>query len=427
MLENFSRRKLIIIGLVILAVGILSWIFYLAMKPTTGDVNLPIGNNDVSDGRLPNNTGGRDNINNTPINFPPDGDQNLPGDEGGVNQPIDELNLEPSLIAIGGETSAPALTPSVAQAPNLSSGGVRYYNPNDCKFYEITNGGSHKTLTNNSYCGVSNITWSPQGNQTILEFPDGANVIYDFVNKKQVTLPREMTEFSWSPDSSKIAGKFLDDNPADRWLVTIGSDGGGLTGIEPMGENADKVDVEWAPNNQVMALSRTGEPSGLFQQQVLLIGFNGENFKGLYINGRGFEPRWSPDGTRLLYSSFSDKTDYKPQLYLVDASVDRVGAHEQVINLKTWVDKCTLVTGFAYCAVPNELPDGVGFSRELAAQIPDTLWRIDLATGGTTILARPVNESGREITALNLQVSADSKFLYFTEGSSGRLRSVQLK
>ncbi|MEK7496458.1 MAG: hypothetical protein AAB657_00975 [Patescibacteria group bacterium] len=300
MLENFSRRKLIIIGLIVLTVIILSWIFYLAMKPPVGDVNLPSGNNDVSDGRLPTNTGGRnDGINNTPINFPPDGDQNLPGDEGGVNQPTDELNLEPSLIAIGGDTSAPALTPNSVQAPDLGSGGVRYYNPNDCKFYEITAGGTHKPLANNSYCGVEHITWSPQGNQTILEFPDGANVIYDFVNKKQVTLPREMTEFSWSPDSSKIAGKFLDDNPADRWLVTINNDGAGLTGIEPMGENADKVDVEWAPNNQVVALSRTGTPSGLFQQQVLLIGFNGENFKGLYCTPavlRHLRRLWRCDG-----------------------------------------------------------------------------------------------------------------------------------
>ena len=73
------------------------------------------------------------------------------------------------------------------------------------------------------------------------------------------------------------------------------------------------------------------------------------------------------------------------------------------------------------------MPDGVGFSRELAANVPDTLWRIDLATGGTSILARPVNESGREITALNLQVSADAKFLYFMDGATRQLRSVQLK
>jgi Tol biopolymer transport system component len=251
-------------------------------------------------------------------------------------------------------------------------------------------------------------------------------VLYNFDKQKQYTLPKAMTEFSFAPDGQKIAGKYLDTNPANNWITTVNPDGSGLTGIEPMGENADKVQVNWAPNNQVVAFSRTGDPAGLFQQNVLLIGFHGENFRQLTVDGRGFDAQWTPDGSRLLYSVYSDRTDYKPMLYLADGSSDSVGANKQAVALNTWADKCTLEGGVAYCAVPKTLPQGAGFSRELAAGTPDYVYRVNLSTGGTTLVAEPLGQNGAGLTVNNITVSADGSWLYFTD-ARGILRSVKLK
>ena len=45
-----------------------------------------------------------------------------------------------------------------------------------------------------------------------LEFPDGANVLYDYVNDKQITLPKTWTDFQFSANESQIAFKDLENS-----------------------------------------------------------------------------------------------------------------------------------------------------------------------------------------------------------------------
>lgn len=385
--------------------------------------------------------GGNANVN-QPYGFPfgQNGNVNV-GVIGGVNLPLGNVNananvnLPPGVtpptgtispVAAGGATSAPTLTQgTIVGASTAGGNGVRFYDPSDGKFYQMQADGTRQALADVSYPSVQHVTWSPSGTDAILEFPDGAKVVYDFTQKKQFSLPRQMQEFSFSPDGGKIAGKFIGQTAADTWITTVNPDGSGLTGVEPMGDNADKVDIAWAPNNQVVALSRTGDAQGLFQQQVLLVGFHGENFSALNVNGRGFTYQWTPDGNRLLYSVYSDQTNYRPALYLVDAATDRVGANQQALNLATWADKCTMAGKVAYCAVPQNLPDGAAFSRDLVSSNPDFIYQVNLSTGSSTLLAQPVGVDGTALTANNLTVSSDGRTLYFTD-NAGQLHEVRL-
>ncbi|MFH1111810.1 MAG: hypothetical protein V1712_01930 [Patescibacteria group bacterium] len=420
MLENINRPKLFILILFVIGIALIAFIFYLVFK--TEPEELPLENENYPTGVLPPIGPGN-------VNVAPGGPTTLPH---GTTRPGAEPTkpgTKPSAIASGGETSARAVTKTPVKAPLAVANSTRFYNPLDGKFYEITPDGVQKSLSDDAYVNAKNITWSPNGNSAILEFPDGANIVYDFNQKKQYTLPKEMTEFSFSPTSDQIAGKFLsEENKSDNWLVAINSDGSGLQGIEPMGDNADKVEVAWSPSSQVVALSRTGEPSGLFSQEVLLIGRNGENFKSLQVDGRGFDGRWTPKDGRLLYSVYSDRTDYLPGLWLVEASPERVGYNKKEIGLATWVDKCTMAAGtnVAYCAVPQNLPTGAGYVRELAQGLPDVIYRVDLTNGNSSIVASPVDDRGSGVATSNLTLSSDGKFLYFIDEATSQLRSLQL-
>lgn len=409
MLENLDKRKLLLIGAVIVAVIVLVWLVILAFQPKP--VETPINEETGLPGTLP--PAGNLNIN-----------TNQPDITTG--QPVFP---EASVVADGGRTASPVISagPAIQPAPATGS-GVKYYDKSTCQFYETQPNGDRVAVSEARYCNVDKVTWSPKADKTVLEFPDGANVIYDFATNKQYTLPKEMTEFSFAPSGDQVAGKYLSTtNPADNWIVSVSTNGSQLTPIEPMGENADKVNVAWSANNQVVALSRTGEAAGLFSQQVLLIGFNGENFRSLQIEGRGFIPEWTPDGQKLLYSVYSDQTNYQPTLYLTNANTDNVGTGKVTLGLNTWADKCTFSGSFAYCAVPQGLPQGAGFSRSIATGLPDDIWQIDLATGGKALIAQPINEQGNGIPTSGITVSADGRFLYFTDAATGQLRSVQLK
>lgn len=267
--------------------------------------------------------------------------------------------------------------------PNLneSNSSLRYYNAADGKFYNIQNG-TTQALSDQTFYNASKITWAENRDVAVIEYPDSSKIVYNFSTEKQVSLPKHWEEFSFSPDGKQIAAKSMGLARENRWLVTVNDDGTGTKMIEPMGENADRVTVGWSPSGQTVALSRTGEAVGADRQEVLFIGLNGENFKSTIVEGLGFEPAWSTTGKKLLYSVYSARSDYKPELWIVDAYGDNIGGNRQTLQLNTWADKCSFGSDdLLFCAVPKDLPTGSGMVPEIASSNFDELYKIDLKTG----------------------------------------------
>jgi len=310
----------------------------------------------------------------------------------------------------------------VSAAPD-TNGGSRFYNDTDGKFYRLQKDGTVKTLSDQIFYNVQKANWSPVANQAIIEYPDGSNIYYDFDTKKQVSLPKHWENFSFSPQGDKIASKSLGLSPENQWLITSDPDGKNIKLIEPMGENAAKVTVDWSPNQQVVALSRTGESLGADREEVLFVGLNGENFKSAVVEGRGLESKWSTAGKNLLYSVYSARSDFKPELWIVNAEGNNIGANRQPLNLNTWADKCTFQNERTlFCAVPTQLDTGAGFAPSVADAIPDTIYKIDLQTG----LKSEIKQDSAGHTISNMFVGSDGSKLYFTDKNQNGLFSINL-
>ncbi len=281
------------------------------------------------------------------------------------------------------------LTPELALFTSLNNQGtVRYQNPSDGKFYQITGDGSIRALSDQAFYDVSKVTWAKNKNQAVLEYPDNSKIIYNFESQKQVTLPKHWQEFSFAPEGSEIAAKSIALSPENRWLVTVKDDGTGTQLIEPLGNNAAKVTVDWSPSRQTVALSQTGEPLGADRREVLFVGLHGENFKSTVVEGTNLVSQWSPTGQRLLYSVVSQRNSFKPELWVVDAYGDQIGGSRQALQVNTWADKCAFGgENTLYCAIPQELPNGAGMAREISDGTPDDVYKIDLTTGLKTPLS----------------------------------------
>lgn len=305
----------------------------------------------------------------------------------------------------------------------IAAGGssVKFYNEQDGRFYRLLPDGTTVPLSDQVFFNVQKVTWSPKNNETILEYPDGANIYYNFDAKRQVTLPKHWEEFSFSSLGDKIAAKSIGLNPENRWLIAASPDGSSIKLIEPIGENANKVTVDWSPNKQVVALSRTGEPLGE-RQEVLLVGLNGENFKSLVVEGRGLQTKWSPQGKKLLHSVYNSRNDYKPELWIVDAETDTVGQNRTLLNINTWASKCAMSDErFIYCGVPTDLQTGAGFAPEIANTTPDQLYKIDTATGLKTAI--PLEDT---YTIDTITISEDGKTLFFTDKNKSGVFKVNI-
>lgn len=302
-----------------------------------------------------------------------------------------------------------------------SGGQMQFFNEADGKFYRLGADGKPELLSDKQFSGASNIVWSPTNDKAIIEFPDGSKIRYNFVTKEQVTLPKHWEGFDFSPAGDKIVAKSIGLDPDNRWLVVANEDGSKAKTIEPLGENGADVIASWSPNNQSIAMYVQGIDFN--SKEIFFIGQNGENFKSITTEGRGFEPKWSPKGDELLYSVYSADNDYKPTLWLTSAQGDNIGANRRPLGLNTWADKCTYSGATVFCAVPQSLERGAGLFPELSNNTPDLLYRIDSQTGSKSI----INLGSSSYTMKNLTVSPDGAYLYFTNTSTNRLSRIRLK
>lgn len=341
-----------------------------------------------------------------------------PGDADGDGR------LDAAPIADGGVTRVTVLTTAGVTQPTVNNNGdVAYYDPQDGRFYTIDENGNVKLLSQTTFPQAEAVTFSKQAQSAVIEFPDGSNVLYDFNSNSQVTLPNHWEDFSFSDDARTIASKSIGADPSNRTLTLTTADGSNTKVIAVLGSNDDQVDVSWSPDSKIVGFSETGLGGNTFgQNQVYLIGQDGEAAGVLIVNGSNFQNIWSPNGTNLLYSVADAGDDYRASLWYSDSRGDRGGAPRLRLSIQTTASKCTFASAtLAYCAVPNEMPAGGGSSPALVTA-PDSIYSVEFPSGRTSLVAQP--EFPTRMT--NLSVSPDGRNLYYTD-YVGRLNALRLK
>ncbi|NQU77222.1 hypothetical protein HQ544_00840 [Candidatus Falkowbacteria bacterium] len=410
---SLDRRKIISIVIILAVAALLGFLMYLAFfrKPPPDITPLDVDTDGPITG-LPDvgPAGERPGI---------DPDTGLP-----FVSTLPPEEIIPDEIAAGGITRVNALSATYAQNSVLTSdGSLAYYNRAQSKFFKITPSGSLKELSSKEFYNVENVNWSSSGDRAVLEYPDGSKITYDFNTGRQYTLPKEWQDFSFDSSGDQIAFKHIAQNKENNWLSTASFDGSNMFLVEPLGENADKVQVNWSPTGQVVA--NYWESRDAARQEVYFVGLHGENFKSTIVEGRGFDGEWTGDGQRLLYSVYNPNQSYIPNLWIVNASGESIGSGRKNLGVNTWVDKCDIAgdNSYAYCAVPQQMPEGAGLYPELTYDIPDDFYRINLQTGERELLAQPYGD----YTSDRVMLSPDGSKLYFRDVNSGRLYEIRLK
>lgn len=365
----------------------------------------------------------------TPAVLPPSG-QAVPGTSTPsipIGSTLPSAGVIPQAPATSYTPTSPVtrLTTQNAGFPSLneSSAVIRYHNTADGKFYKIGADGKPVMLTDQVFYDVSKVTWAKNQDKAVLEYPDGSKIVYNFDLKKQTTtIPKHWEDFSFSSDGGQIAAKSIGLSPENRWLITTNDDGTGTKTIEPMGNNASDVIVDWSPNRQVLAFSQTGEAQSGYRREVLFIGQNHENFKSTIVEGFGFVPQWSTTGNKLLYSVYSQRSDFKPELWIVNSSGDQIGSNRQSLQLNTWADKCAFESDETlYCAVPREMPQGAGISPVVVANSYYDLFKVDLKTG----LKQGINLGG-DYSVKDVTYDKQNNKLFFTDSLQNGVFEVKI-
>lgn len=411
-LSDRTKRILLAILFIAVSVGFAFFLYWIIFRPSPG----PQGNVNVNQiiGNLPNTNG----VGPTVVNV------------NGQLVPVTTVELPAiSNVALGDRTLTTELTKGQVANADISADGstMRYYDPATGQFMRITADGTATALSSSVFKEVQSVAWSPVKDEAILEFPDGSNVYFNFQTGKQVTLPKEYTEFSFNGTGSSIAFKYLNIDEERRVLAVASPDGSGARTLEALGQNQSKVQVNYSPDGTVAATFRDFIDGQ--RQEVGFIGLNNENFKGMVVEGSGFHYQWNNDGKQMIYSIYSKTTNQNPDLWVVDAKGEDIGKNRIDLGVATWESKCTFAPagGSVYCGVPKDLPAGSGLVPELANTTTDDIYQIDLTTGQKTRIAIPVDVNGNESTSVkSMTISEDGKILYYVDALTGRLNKINL-
>lgn len=315
-----------------------------------------------------------------------------------------------------GFTLAPIASLNPALDP--TTGGIRYYNQGDGKFYTTTPQGVTTPLADDTFFNVSSTTWSPTQNSAILEFPDGANIYYDFQTKSQVTLPKHWESFSFASDGSQIGFKSIGQDPDNRWLAIANPDGSESRALEALGENGNRVAVNWSPTKQIVATYTEALDGG--RQGLYFLGLNNENFARVVIPGFGYQGTWSTRGSKLTFSVWDPGSDMTPNLWIVDAAPDTIGQNRRNLNIKTLASKCAFSSDTEIiCAVPSSTPPGSGAYPELLNDIPDSVVRINTVTGGQTLITPSLSYSASKII-----VDPTTSAVFAVNSNTGEVKNI---
>lgn len=407
------KRILTIVIFVLLVLALLVIVWFLFFQPFIRLTNTTPANTNVTPGQLPTTNVNRPtNVNAGPIATGPG---TLP---------------TPSEVANGGLTLVTTISTEIAVAPTLGPDGrnILFYDEIDDRFVRIDPAsGTVTAVGTQRFPDVETVTWAPDGERAVLEFPDGSNIVYDFGAQKQYSLPKEAQDFSFSKDSARLAYEFIGSSSDETFLVTAQSNGTGGKAVARLGEKADQVQVAWSPTDEVVGLFRQG--TNAQQQEIIFVGQNQENFKSLETDGRGFNGMWTPDGEKLLYTVMSEETNWNPELHLVLARGENIGRGDVNLGLQTPLEKCTYnrAGSHAYCAVPDLLERGSGLYPEFSSNVKDTFYSINLATGAITPIAQPVTGGFERFTVEMLLISGDDSTLYFTDRNTRRLHQIKLR
>lgn len=400
------KRILLIIGILlgtVLIIFVLYAVFFAPKAPPVSIRPTPTPTPPPATGAFPP-SGVTPPAINAPVTPPPSGPTPSPVAKGGITQ-----------------TNSTVSTP-VSFSIVANNGNLNYYDPTKKQFFKVTPSGS-QLLSDKTFPDVQATTWSPDGSQAILQFPDGSKILYNFSTQEQASLPKHWDGFTFSPSGDQIGFKSNGVDTDNRWLAVASPTGDGVKLIDPLGDNGDTLNVDWAPNNQVIATFT--QNIGVDRSELFFVGFNDENFKSTTLEGTGYIGQWDPKGDRLLYSVHSTDTNDIPELWVVDAVGNDIGNGKKLIGLPTFADKCVFsqdnVT--AYCAVPTSLPTGAGIFRPAVADVPDNFYRVNTVTGAYELIAKPATDT----TAMHLQLAKDENTLYFTDTKNNLLEQIKIK
>ena len=358
--------------------------------------------------------------------FPPTTDEVLPSEEpstvlpeetpGEFRPTLRQLSKIPIAGAMLGSKSGEAI--------------VRYQERGAGNVHEIgANGEGEKRLTNTTIPKVQEAIWSKSGTALVSRYlRENSEIIESFLGRVRETpsgaegelqgtfLQRGIQDVAISPDGTSLFYLLNENGGASG----IRSDLAGNTRTKIWSSPVSEWLTFWPTQGKLYLLSK---PSGLASGMLLSLNPQGTESSVVLSDIPGLTTLVNPARPEVLYSSSGESGI---SLFLRSTAT---GA-ETDVNTPTLPEKCVWNKGGDrfYCGIPKAVPTGTypDVWYQGVVSFEDEVWSIGVSGGSERILDVST-ERGAPMDIIRPQLSADEKFLVFTDKESGFLWSLQMK
>lgn len=301
---------------------------------------------------------------------------------------------------------------------------VRYFKHASGHLFETEFTGKNETrISNITIPAILNVQWTPSKTYAVISYYADGEIrrLYSHYSGTSTIsssfLPTDIQEITTSQTDDMIAYTVL--SGGETVLFTARPNNTSIKNILTL--SVPDFELSWPATNLIALKTKSSAyaPSFLYTLNPA-----SKRMTQLFSEKTGLDALWSPGGDNLSYMETNQKG--KITSFRVVSLADNTVTELPIVTLP---EKCAWATSAQtrtlYCGIPESIPKNANLPDDWwqgETSFNDALWRVNIDTGERQQLLSP-----RQLDAINLFLSEDESFLFFTNKKDGLLWSLRLK
>ncbi len=198
-----------------------------------------------------------------------------------------------------------------------------------------------RAVTNPVISDIDEIIWSPTKDLALLRKPEIISFFdlkkYDFINQNEDSWGNNIGSIAWAPDNSKIAYYYAPED-GEKSLIFTGAANKEITRVLNFNDyGIDNPLLRWSPDSEWLLIIPRNEDTE--KNKIYLFNSYSRKISEIADIGNQLDANFSPDGNKILYSTYSKSQEGPVESIL--SIMDKDGTNKKSLDIRAELKKTT--------------------------------------------------------------------------------------